>query len=86
MAKRWTKQEDEILGKFIEKGKLPKAISEVSASLGRTEAAVYVRYLSLKKIQSLKEVITSTLKRKIRLYWIILQILKISLYKNYATN
>ena len=49
MAKRWTKQEDEILGKFIEKGKLPKAISEVSASLGRTEAAVYVRYCSLKK-------------------------------------
>ena len=49
MAKRWTKQEDELLVRFIEKGKLPKAISEVSASLGRTEAAVYVRYLSLKK-------------------------------------
>lgn len=49
MAKRWTKQEDEILVKLIEKGKLPNAISEVSASLGRTEAAVYVRYISLKK-------------------------------------
>ena len=49
MGKRWTKQEDEILVKLIEKGKLPKAISEVSASLGRTEAAVYVRYRSLKK-------------------------------------
>jgi hypothetical protein len=49
MGKRWTKQEDEILVRFIEKGKLPKAISEVSASLGRTEAAVYVRYCSLKK-------------------------------------
>lgn len=49
MAKRWTKQEDEILVKLIEKGKLPNAISEVSASLGRTEAAVYVRYCSLKK-------------------------------------
>lgn len=49
MAKRWTKQEDEILVRFIEKGKLPKAISEVSASLGRTETAVYVRYCSLKK-------------------------------------
>ena len=49
MAKRWTKQEDEILVKLIEKGKLPNAISEVSTSLGRTEAAVYVRYLSLKK-------------------------------------
>ena len=49
MAKRWTKQEDEILAKFIENGKLPQAISEVSTSLGRTEAAVYVRYLSLKK-------------------------------------
>lgn len=49
MAKRWTKQEDEILVKLIEKGKLPNAISEVSTSLGRTEQAVYVRYLSLKK-------------------------------------
>lgn len=49
MAKRWTKQEDELLVRFIEKGKLPKAISEVSASLGRTEMAVYVRYCSLKK-------------------------------------
>ena len=49
MAKRWTKQEDEILVKLIEKGKLPNAISEVSTSLGRTEDAVYVRYLSLKK-------------------------------------
>lgn len=49
MAKRWTKQEDEILVKFIEKGKLPKAINEVSTSLGRTEAAVRVRYCSLKK-------------------------------------
>ena len=49
MAKRWTKQEDEILVKLIEKGKLPKAISEVSTSLGRTEAAVYARYYSLKK-------------------------------------
>lgn len=49
MAKRWTKQEDEILIKFIENGKLPKAISKVSASLGRTEAAVRVRYYSLKK-------------------------------------
>jgi len=51
MAKRWTKQEDEILVKLIEKGKLPQAISEVSASLGRTEAAVYVRYCFLKKNQ-----------------------------------
>lgn len=49
MGKRWTKQEDEILVRFIEKGKLPKAISEVSTSLGRTEAAVYARYCSLKK-------------------------------------
>jgi hypothetical protein len=49
MAKRWTKQEDEILAKFIENGKLPNALSEVSTSLGRTETAVYVRYLSLKK-------------------------------------
>lgn len=49
MAKRWTKQEDELLVRFIEKGKFPKAISEVSASLGRTEIAVYVRYCSLKK-------------------------------------
>ena len=49
MAKRWTKQEDEILVKLIEKGKLPQAISEVSTSLGRTEKAVYVRYCSLKK-------------------------------------
>ena len=49
MAKRWTKQEDEILAKFIENGKLPKAINEVSTSLGRTETAVYIRYLSLKK-------------------------------------
>jgi len=49
MAKRWTKQEDEILAKFIENGKLPKAISEVSTSLGRTEAAVYTRYCQLKK-------------------------------------
>ena len=49
MAKRWTKQEDEILVKFIKKGKLPRAINEVSASLGRTEAAVRVRYCSLKK-------------------------------------
>jgi len=49
MAKRWTKQEDKLLVRFIEKGKLPKAISEVSASLGRTEAAVYRRYYSLKK-------------------------------------
>lgn len=49
MGKRWTKQEDEILVKFIESGKLPRAISEVSASLCRTEAAVYVRYCSLKK-------------------------------------
>lgn len=49
MAKRWTKQEDEILIKFIESGKLPKAIKEISTSLDRTEAAVYVRYYSLKK-------------------------------------
>lgn len=49
MAKRWTKQEDEILVKFIESGKLPRAISEVSASLCRTEAAVYTRYCQLKK-------------------------------------
>lgn len=49
MAKRWTKQEDEILVKFIKKGKLPKAINEISTSLGRTEAAVRVRYCSLKK-------------------------------------
>lgn len=49
MAKRWTKQEDEILVKFIENGKFPKAINEVSTSLGRTEAAVCVRYYSLKK-------------------------------------
>ena len=49
MAKRWTKQEDEILVKLIEKGKLPNAISEVSTSLGRTEKAVYARYCSLKK-------------------------------------
>lgn len=49
MGKRWTKQEDEILVKLIEKGKLPQAISEVSTSLGRTEAAVYIRYYSLKK-------------------------------------
>ena len=49
MAKRWTKQEDEILVKLIEKGKLPKAINEVSTSLGRTEKAVYMRYLFLKK-------------------------------------
>lgn len=49
MAKRWTKQEDEILIKLIKKGKLPNAISEVSASLGRTKVAVYSRYLSLKK-------------------------------------
>lgn len=49
MAKRWTKQEDEILVKLIEKGKLPKAINEVSASLGRTEEAVYARYYFLKK-------------------------------------
>jgi hypothetical protein len=48
MAKRWTKQEDEILAKFIENGKLPKAISEVSVSLGRTEKAVYARYYSKK--------------------------------------
>lgn len=46
MAKRWTKQEDEILVKFIEKGKLPK---DISPSLGRTERAVYARYLFLKK-------------------------------------
>lgn len=49
MAKRWTRQEDEILVKFIESGKLPRAISEVSASLCRTEAAVYTRYCQLKK-------------------------------------
>ena len=49
MAKRWTKQEDEILVKLIEKGKLPNAISEVSTSLGRTESAVYSRYYYLKK-------------------------------------
>lgn len=49
MGKRWTKQEDEILVKFMESGKLPQATSEVSASLGRTEAAVRVRYCHLKK-------------------------------------
>lgn len=49
MAKRWTKQEEEILVKLIESGKLPQAISEVSTSLGRTESAVYVKYCSLKK-------------------------------------
>lgn len=49
MAKRWTRQEDEILVKFIENGKLPKAIKEISASLGRTEKAVYTRYCQLKK-------------------------------------
>lgn len=49
MAKRWTKQEDEILIKFIKNGKLPKDIKEISTSLGRTEAATYVRYHSLKK-------------------------------------
>lgn len=49
MAKRWSKQEDEILVKFIKEGKLPRAINEISTSLGRTEAAVRVRYCSLKK-------------------------------------
>lgn len=49
MAKRWTRQEDEILVKFIKNGKLSKAINEVSASLGRTEKAVYMRYCFLKK-------------------------------------
>jgi len=46
MAKRWTKQEDKILVKLIENGKLPK---DISPSLGRTEKAVYARYLFLKK-------------------------------------
>lgn len=54
MAKRWTKQEDEILVKFIKNGKLPKAISEVSTSLCRTENAVYLRYISLKNKSSQK--------------------------------
>ena len=49
MGKRWTKQEDKILIKFMESGKLPQAISEVSTSLGRTEAAVRMRYSFLKK-------------------------------------
>jgi hypothetical protein len=49
MTKRWTKQEDEILIKFIESGKLPKALKEVSASLGRTESALRQRYAYLKK-------------------------------------
>lgn len=43
MAKKWTKQEDEILIKLRKNGKLPKALKEVSASLGRTEAATLQR-------------------------------------------
>ena len=54
MAKRWTKQEDEILVKLIEKGKLPNAISEVSTSLGRSEDAIYQRYLTLKNKNKFK--------------------------------
>ena len=55
MAKRWTKQEDEIIVKFIKNGKLPKAIKEISTSLDRTETAVYIRYCSLKKNPNLKK-------------------------------
>lgn len=54
MAKRWTKQEDDILVKLIKNGKLPKAISEVSASLGRTESAVKQRCTYLKKKEFIK--------------------------------
>jgi hypothetical protein len=54
MAKRWTKQEDEILVKLINNGKLPKALKEVSASLGRTECTVRRRWIVLRKKENLK--------------------------------
>jgi hypothetical protein len=46
MAKRWTKQEDEILVKLIEKGKLPK---DISFSLGRSQSAINQRLFFLRK-------------------------------------
>lgn len=51
MAKRWTKQEDEILIKLIEKGKLPK---NISFSLGRSQAAIYQRISFLRTENKLK--------------------------------
>lgn len=51
MAKRWTKQEDEILIKLIEKGKLPK---DISSSLGRSQTAINQRLFFLRKENKLK--------------------------------
>ena len=51
MGKRWTKQEDEILVKLIEKGKLPK---DISFSLGRSQSAINQRLFFLRKENKLK--------------------------------
>lgn len=53
MAKRWTKQEDEILVKLIENGRLPK---DISPSLGRTPSSIYQRLFFLRKENKLKRV------------------------------
>lgn len=53
MAKRWTKQEDEILVKFIESGRLPK---DISPSLGRTPSSIHQRLFLLRKENKLKRV------------------------------
>ena len=53
MAKRWTKQEDDILIKLLEKGRNPK---DISLSLGRTPSSIYQRLFLLRKENKLKRV------------------------------
>jgi formate dehydrogenase maturation protein FdhE len=53
MGKRWTKQEDEILVKLIEKGKSPK---DINLSLGRSQSAIHQRLFFLRKENKLKRV------------------------------
>lgn len=51
MAKRWTKQEDEILIKLVEKG---KPLKDISPSLGRTLSSIQQRLFLLRKENNLK--------------------------------